>query len=184
MRCFRPYRRHPCFGGPAAEDRSRLRRSTSSSSCSYRWIADSRVTREVLPAGIPSWSMRWALQTGPTIGLESGRTPSGSSSKLASSSSTSCPEWSRSFRGRIGQFPRVRPAQPPVVPFGLALRGRGGTADAHGSGPCGGNPVEVQLLSPAPAMTSGSVPRDGAAFVCGPKSQRPAIPRAEDGHVR
>jgi len=33
-------------------------------------------------------------------------------------------------------------------------------------------------------MTSGSVPRDGAAFVCGPKSQRPAIPRAEDGHVR
>ena len=31
-----------------------------------------------------------------------------------------------------------------------ASRGRGGMADAHGSGPCGGNPVEVQLLSPAP----------------------------------
>src|SRR5919106_3500070 len=28
-------------------------------------------------------------------------------------------------------------------------RGCGGTADAHGPGPCGGNPVEVRILSPA-----------------------------------
>ena len=43
------------------------------------------------------------------------------------------------------------PAPPAVLLFVLALCGCGGMADAHGSGPCGGNPVKVQLLSPAPS---------------------------------
>ena len=53
---------------------------------------------------------------------------------------------------------KTRPSLQPICPLSpavlvscLAPRGCGGMADAHGSGPCGGNPVKVQLLSPAPS---------------------------------
>ena len=46
---------------------------------------------------------------------------------------------------------RTRPlARSPVSPRLLAEVAK--LVDAHGSGPCGGNPVEVQVLSSAPAF--------------------------------
>ena len=58
----------------------------------------------------------------------------------------------------------------------LALRGCGGMADAHGSGPCGGNPVKVQLLSPAPyVLRAAPGHRDRFAWRAGPGVAEPAV---------
>ena len=53
---------------------------------------------------------------------------------------------------KVGELIAKKAQEAGIIPScsSSASRGRGGMADAHGSGPCGGNPVEVQLLSPAP----------------------------------
>ena len=49
-------------------------------------------------------------------------------------------------------------------------------ADAHGSGPCGGNPVKVQLLSPAPYVLRAAPGHRGRfAWRAGPGVPEPAV---------
>jgi len=47
----------------------------------------------------------------------------------------------------------VRVRVPLSVPQLNRASGRGGMVDAHGSGPCLGNEVEVRLLSTAPLLS-------------------------------
>ena len=58
---------------------------------------------------------------------------------------------SKKFENRVLRNSRNRVIYRPALMKRFDKCGRGGMADAHGSGPCGGNPVEVQLLSPAPS---------------------------------